>query len=180
MATVRLFAGIPVPDAQRSALAALQAGVPGTRWIPVENFHVTLAFIGEVTEDVADDAHAALESVLSAPFEMTVEGVGCFSQGINPTVLWAGISPSSALMTLQSRVQSALDRAGVPFERRKYTPHITLARFRDPAEDRLAGFLAQHHGLRLSPFTVDHFILYESLQTKAGSVYEAVAAYRLR
>ena len=80
---------------------------------------------------------------------------------------------------MQGKIELALIRAGLPPEPRKFAPHVTLARLRDPRRGELQEFLAAHAQFRAEPLRVDHFSLIASYPTKAGSVYEDQADYEL-
>ncbi|MFM2128606.1 MAG: hypothetical protein RL477_152, partial [Pseudomonadota bacterium] len=123
---IRLFTGIELPQSAREHLASIAGGVPGARWVPAENLHLTLRFIGNVDETTAADLDAALMQVRGAPFDLAIEGAGSFSRGRFPSMLWAGVARSEALARLHERIDSTLQRAGCEPETRKFTPHVTL------------------------------------------------------
>src|SRR5690606_24488149 len=101
-------------------LRRLRSAIPGARWVEQENLHLTLRFIGEVEGHVADDIDLALERIDADPFELALKGLGHFENGGEPTQLWADIEPNPPLMRLQEKVDSALRRVGVPFDRRNF------------------------------------------------------------
>jgi 2'-5' RNA ligase len=175
---LRLFVGIDFPPELKLRLSLLCAGVPGARWVDAGNFHLTLRFIGEISEDVAADVDEALARVKAPRFALQLGGAGVFG-GNKPRALWVGVERSPELVKLRDRVEQALLRAGLEPEERKFTPHVTLARLRDPELDTLARFLAAHAQFRPAPLPVDHFSLIASFPTKAGSVYEDQADYPL-
>ena len=176
----RLFVGIALPEDVRSDLAALCAGLPGARWVDEDNLHLTLRFIGEVGRDDAEDIHDALERVRGAPFDLMISGLGCFETGRKVRALWAGVVREEQLFRLQERVESALVRAGVEPERRKFKAHVTLARFRNGGSPRLGGFLQAHNAFSTRPFRVETFTLFRSFLGREGAHYEALADYPLR
>jgi len=174
---IRLFVGLTLPEHHRQRLSALGCGVEGARWVTVENLHITLRFIGEVDEDQAEDLAAALDLVTADPFEVSIKGLGTF--GHPPHSAWAGVvdTPPGALAALHANVESALVRAGLKPEGRKYTPHVTLARLRHVQEARLARFMEGSADLSLSLFSVTKFTLFESHLSPSGAHYESVAAF---
>lgn len=176
---LRLFVAIELPAATRQHLMTLTGGVRGARWTTEEALHLTLRFIGEVSEDEAFDIDQALATVTAPPLQLTLEGVGCFGSGKGLRVLWAGVAREDALGHLQAKVESALVRAGLPPEERKYSPHVTLARLRDVPPDRLASYLSAHGLFRSGPMDISHFTLFRSYPGKSGPVYEALADYPL-
>ena len=147
---IRLFVALSFPDAVRNSLATLCAGVPGARWSKPEQFHLTLRFIGEVDGRVAHAIAEELSSVVMPSFELSLFGVGTFGDKRKTHSLWAGVRPHPSLNRLQDKVDNACLRAGLAPDRRKFAPHVTLARLNTAAVDRLGGFLS-HHSLYLPP-----------------------------
>ena len=78
---IRLFTALELPEELRERMAMISRGVSGARWVPPENLHVTLRFIGEVPEDRYDDIVCALEAVHSEPFGLTIAEAGHFGSG---------------------------------------------------------------------------------------------------
>ena len=122
---MRLFIAIDLSDEIKDALLAVQngwydRGVRGN-FTPEENMHLTLAFIGDYPDPgpVLD----ALSGVSFAPFEITLEGLGCFGD-----LWWAGLRESAPLAAVVRRVRRALAENGIPFDRKRFSPHITLLR----------------------------------------------------
>ncbi|MFD4129112.1 RNA 2',3'-cyclic phosphodiesterase [Streptomyces globisporus] len=153
-ATERLFAAALPPDAAvaelRAALTPLHAlpGAPDLRWTGPEGWHFTLAFYGDVPEDVRPELEARLDRAArrTGPFALRVHGAGHFGG----RALWAGAAGGlDTLRLLAERAEAAARRAGLPMdEHRRYTPHLTLARSRGTADLRpfaaaLAGFEGQ-------------------------------------
>jgi len=174
---LRLFVGIGFPPELKLRLSLLCSGVPGAKWVDPGNFHVTLRFIGEISEDLAADIDDALSRLRARRFTLQMAGTGVF--GDKPRSLWAGIERSPKLVGLRDKIEQALIRVGLPPEPRKFSPHVTLARLRDPPLDKLRDFLTTHARFRADPLAVEAFSLIASFQTKAGSVYEDQADYRL-
>ena len=176
---LRLFVGIGFPPELKLRLSLLCSGVPGAKWVDPGNFHLTLRFIGEIGEDLAADVDDGLSRLQARRFTLQIAGTGVFGGGDKPRSLWAGIDRSSELAGLRDKVEHALIRVGLPPEPRKFAPHVTLARLRDPPIDKLRDFLVAHAQFRPAPVAVDRFSLIASLQTKSGSVYEDQADYPL-
>jgi 2'-5' RNA ligase len=176
----RLFTALPLPDSVRQHLLLASGGVPGARWSESHNMHLTLRFIGEVDRGLAEDCALALESVAAPRFELTISGVGQFGSGDRTRLLWAGIEKNPELIHLRDKIESVLVRVGLAPERRKFSPHISLARLRDAPQQRLAEFLQLHAGLRVAPFPVDRFVLYSSWRGNDAPSYREEAVYELR
>lgn len=174
----RLFVALSFSEIVSDALSVLQYGVDGARWRPVENFHLTLAFIGETDRHGFDDAIDALSGVDTPSFEMRLKGAGFFGDK-RPTSLWAGIAPNDALSHLQMKIETALRRTGFNLERRKFIPHVTLAYLKNVPPAVAAQYCADHGLFSCGPFPVDAFHLYSSQLGGESSHYEIEASYSL-
>ncbi|HYD06795.1 MAG TPA: RNA 2',3'-cyclic phosphodiesterase [Reyranella sp.] len=177
----RLFIALPVPEEIADALIALQSGVPDARWVPAENFHVTLCFAGEVQGATMRDLEEELGDVAGPPFPVEVSGVEQFSSGKQPKALAALVPKNDRLDWLHQKVSTVARNCGIEVDRRKFRPHVTLARFSQGAETghHLAQFMASHSTFRAGPWVADHFALYSSRLRPDGSVYREEAAYDL-
>jgi 2'-5' RNA ligase len=176
---LRLFVAIPPPEAIRDRLLDLEGGVPGARWVEADNLHLTLRFLGEVDEPMAADLDAELARLRAPAFEMALAGVDCFGSPKKPATLWAGVDAPPALGHLRDKVDRAAVAAGFAPERRKFKPHVTLARLKDAPRERLGRWLAENGLFRTPPFTVDRFALYRSDLRADGPVYTELAVYPL-
>ncbi|MCF4165361.1 RNA 2',3'-cyclic phosphodiesterase [Zavarzinia compransoris] len=169
---VRLFVALPLPAMLRQSLALLAGGIPGARWTPVENFHITLKFIGDVEEHVADDVVAALDGIHADAFDVAVKGVGTFDGRRGARLLYAAVPPVAGLADLAGRVESALRRVpGLEVENRRFVPHVTLARLKAPDVQRLGAFIERNGTLSYPAWRADHFALYSSVTGNEHSVY---------
>lgn len=177
---IRLFVAIPVPHDPALALAGLAEGVPGARWSPAKNLHITLRFVGDVAETLAEDLDSALSSVHAAPFGLGVAGVGSFGDNLGVQAIWAGVEANDALTVLRGRCESAARRAGLKPDTRTWKPHVTLAYLSGSEPARVATWNRDHSLLKLPAFTVDGFGLYSSWKTRNGSAYRLERFYRLR
>jgi 2'-5' RNA ligase len=176
---IRLFVGLALPESLRARLRGLCAGVPGARWVRPENFHLSLRFIGDIDEGVADDVDAALGVIAAPSFSLEPRGAGVFGKTGRARVLWAGIAPNPALSDLRDRVEAAVVRAGLAVETRRFSPHVTLARLKRAPAGRVEQFVVDHADFRADPFPVTRFYLYSSLLSSTGAVYTREAAYDL-
>lgn len=168
---IRLFVALTLPENVRQGLSFLCGGVPGARWQRPDQMHLTLRFIGEIDEGTAGDVVEALEGVAMDPFPLTVQGVGAFGEKRRSHVLWAGLKPEPELFRLQAKIETALIRVGLAPERRKFQPHVTLARLGQTSEAKVVDFLAAHGGYAMPPFMVEGFTLYSSHRGNGGAVY---------
>jgi 2'-5' RNA ligase len=177
---MRLFVGLELPWEVRQRMALLMgAGIPGARWVPAENYHVTLRFIGEAPRHLAEEIDHALAALKAPSFALTLAGIGTFAKGGRSQSLWLGVARSEPLERLQSKIETALQRCGLEPERRRFQPHVTLARLDNAAEAKLAGFVQAHNLFRTDPVTVEHFTLFRSLLGKEQPVYTPEVEYPL-
>lgn len=175
----RLFAAIDLPESVQDELVAFCCGMPGARWVPVEQLHLTLRFIGEVDGGLFREIREAFADVDGGAFDVQVKGFGYFPPRRQPRVLWAGIEPAHEVTALRNRIERALASLGVEPEKRKFAPHITLARLHDTPLVRVTNFLAGNGLYSSSTFTVSEFHLYSSVLTSKGAIHEIEASYPL-
>ena len=174
----RLFVGIGIPDAIADTLLPLQSGLSGARWRPRDCFHITLRFIGEVDRPVMQDIDTALSQVSGYQFDARLKGVGSFGSK-KPRAIWAGVDDGGSAAHLAAKVETALQRIGLEPERRKYTPHVTLAYLRGARPSMVDNYVRHHSEFKTDDFCVDRFILYESHLGKTTSHYAERADYTL-
>ena len=175
---MRLFVGLDLPWTLRERLALLAGGVPGARWVPVENYHLTLRFIGEVPAHRAEEIDIALAALRARPFALSLAGVGTFAKAGRERALWVAAERNPALDHLQGKIETALQRCGLAPERRRFPPHVTLARLDSSvAESRLAAYVQAHNLFRAGPIDIDHFTLFSSLLGKEAAAYVAEVDY---
>jgi len=175
---IRLFVALALPDDVAQGLLMLESGVPGARWSTREQLHLTLRFIGDVEEGDARAIDETLSGISAPRFTLELKGVGVFG-GKNPRALWVGVAPNEALVHLQRKIESVMQRLGFPAEERKFTPHVTLARLRAAPTERVIDYVAGHSLYRSGPFETNAFILYSSRLTPNGSIYAAERDYSL-
>lgn len=151
---------------------ALTPQVPGARWIPAINRHVTVRFLGAVDDDRVDAVKDAARRACAAakPGDVYLEGLGAFPRASRARVLWAGVKdPDGSAGGLFERLESEVARLGFAGEERGYTPHLTLARIKAPAPlpEEWADLLPAGGRFRL-----DRLNLMESKLSPKGARYE--------
>ena len=136
----RLFFAVPVPGPTRAPLEAvlprLEPLLAGARVTPPGGWHLTLAFLGRVQPEMADDVVGVGEAAVAgvAPVRLRLEGAGTFPEGGRARVLWVGLGgDAEVLVRLAAALAEACRAAGLPYEERPLVPHLTLARFPTPA-----------------------------------------------
>lgn len=175
---MRLFVAIDLPEETKQRLAAMCAGVPGAKWVGIDQMHVTLRFLGELDGARVRDVVESLAGVRAPAFEIGLHGIGTFGTGNRVRVLWAGVEAGPELGQLHGRVERAVRGAGVEPEGRKFHAHVTLARFKG-ASPNLAQYLSYHEPFRAGPFTATEFVLYSSHLNSRAAIYRAEARYPL-
>ena len=174
----RLFTALEIPRDAAMSLSLLRGGLPGARWIDVENYHLTLRFIGDVEGHVADEIANALDRVRRPSFPLALTGVGAFGSK-KPHSIWAGVTGSPDLTALQAEIERICQRIGVAADPRKFVPHVTLARLRDPDLSSVHRYLAHHSLYKSRIFEVDRFVLFSSRPSRGGGPYAVEEAYSL-
>ncbi|WP_173933583.1 RNA 2',3'-cyclic phosphodiesterase [Chelativorans sp. Marseille-P2723] len=174
----RLFIALEIPRDAALSLSLLRGGLPGARWVDVENYHLTLRFIGDVEGHVADEIAHALDRVQRPAFSLTLSGVGAFGQK-KPHSIWAGAAPSPDLQALQGEIERICQRIGLPADPRKFTPHVTLARLKNVSPRDVAAYLSARGNFSAAPFTVSRFVLMSSRDSVGGGPYVVEEAWPL-
>jgi 2'-5' RNA ligase len=176
---MRLFVGVDLPGEIKDALWALEERLrpqaPEAMWVPRDNNHLTMSFLGEVVEGRVPPILEALRATAmeaSGPIETALDGVGAFPSDRRARVLWAGLEDGQdRLGPLARAVASALEPLGFPPEKRAWTPHLTIARFRTPGDAR--GLVTAD--LDPVPFTVPAITLFRSHLARPAPRYEILA-----
>ena len=196
MMRLRLFIAVDPPQDIRRQAAALQSGVAlghSVRWVPVDQLHLTLKFLGDVEEASGAEIAKSLELVREKDFALELAGVGRFPPARPkplrrgegpprraPRVLWIGLNPQPRLLALHDAIELRLEGLGIEREEKAFSPHLTLARLRDDADaaevdrwfERGRDFLA-------GPFPVGRFHLYSSVLGPDGATHERIHSYDL-
>jgi len=176
---VRLFIAIELPTELKKELERLRTHIQGARWVPTEQLHLTLAFLGEVDEETAGKLIAQLAMVRTASFRLSFSGIGCFPDRQRPRVVWIGVKTAPNLLKLAAAVRQSVLAAGIFLDERPFSPHLTLARLKLPAGAELGVFLERHCKVTLDPFSVSQFTLFQSRLTQQGAVHKAVRDFPL-
>jgi len=176
---MRVFVGIALPGDLQDRLSDLQSGVAGARWLDPDSLHLTLRFVGDVSEPEAADLDAELSLIQDRAFDLHLSGVGAFERKRRVHALWAGVEKSDALVHLQAKVEQAVVRAGFEPMGRKYKPHITVARLKNGTGQDAGTYMEAHNAFAAGPVRVEAFTLFQSHLNRDGARYEALAEYPL-
>ncbi len=186
---MRLFLAINLEPAVREAVhaaaAPLRAAAPDLAWVDASRLHLTLKFLGERPDEVADAVGTAMDGVAGrhAAIRSSVGEFGAFPNFRRPRVVWIGMDDDPRLEMLHHDVETAADRLGLPVEGRPFRPHVTLARVpRRPATDTLralAGAARRAADARFDT-TVRSIDLMRSVLRPEGPRYERLHSSPLR
>ena len=185
---MRTFIAIELPEAVRKKLvgliAALRRGSVRASWVRSDHMHLTLRFLGEITDDHLEVINPALlEACVNTPsFALGVHGLGAFPNLRRPSVLWVGVGPlQPALADLQRASEAAARSAGLASETKPFHPHVTLARIKDPrSAGGLTGEVEAQRDFGAGAFDVTHVSLFSSELTPRGPIYTRIQEYPLK
>lgn len=183
MAVIRAFIAIDLPpevlqclDDVSQQLREKLIGAP-VRWVPVENIHLTLKFLGDVSESNIDMLTDLLQSIVSnvKQFELSVGGLGAYPKPHRPRVIWVGVEAPPDLMIAQRSVESEMSRLGYARERRPFNPHLTLGRVSRHSTNQdvrnIADVIKSNNVGYLGSARVTAFHIYRSDLKPSGAVY---------
>ena len=175
----RLFTGIEIPAEIGLALSTYRGGLPGARWIDPDHYHLTLRFIGDIDHRTADDVCSLLaEARRRSPLTISIESLDTFG-GDKPRAVFARASGNGELSDLQSEQERLIRQVGLAPERRKFIPHVTLARLRDASPIDVAGYIGMRGRFPKLAFTARRFVLFSARASTGGGPYVVEAAYPL-
>lgn len=174
----RLFTALEIPREAALSLSLLRGGLPGARWLNVENYHITLRFIGDIDGPTADGLIGAFDRIDRSSFSLTLSGLGSFGSK-KPHSIWAGVSPSAELKALQAEIERICQRHGLPPDPRRFFPHVTLARLRNARVGDVVKYLGGRGDFHTMPFDVGRFVVMSSRDSVGGGPYLVEEAYPL-
>ena len=175
----RLFAGLEIPAHVCSILSGLRGGLPGARWIEPSDYHITLRFIGDIGNRMAADIDSLLADVNRGPVSLRVSGLASFG-GDKPHSIFASVENNRQLSELQYEVDRIVRACGVEIDKRRFQPHVTLARLRGASSLDVADYLSKAGYFPPQSFTANRFVLFSSRASTGGGPYMVETAYPLR
>jgi 2'-5' RNA ligase len=176
---MRVFIAVDIPDTTRRGMAGLGGILPNARAVPEDQLHLTLRFLGEVEGGRLLDIQGVLAEISRPPFPLRLKGVGTFPPRGIPRVLYAGVDSPAPLFTLRQVIDRKLADLGIPRDKQKFIPHLTLARLKNCPLERLRQFLAGNALLVSPDFPVEGFTLYGSRLTRDGAIHTPLHTYPL-
>jgi 2'-5' RNA ligase len=174
----RLFTGIEIPEDIAAELELMRGGIWGARWIGRENYHITLRFMGDIPEHLAQEIAHELDGIEVRPFDIMLKGMGYFG-GKEPHTLYAGVEENASLRRLQAQHERICQSLGLDADPRRFTPHVTLARLRDASAAEVHNFVIGHNLFRSRPFPLSRFVLFPSRPSRGGGPYAVEEAYEM-
>ncbi|HTT32375.1 MAG TPA: RNA 2',3'-cyclic phosphodiesterase [Methylomirabilota bacterium] len=180
---MRLFVAMEIPSEVRQNLASLLESLRAIsrepKWVRPENLHVTLKFLGEVTDANIEKVRSGLERIRSEqPVSLEFRGLGFFPSAKRPRVFWTGIEASLNLKMLAGDIEAAMEKCGIPRETREFSPHLTLARFERPAlPEKLRSVIAENAHREFGALRTNQFHLIQSKLKPSGAEYTTVARF---
>ena len=182
---MRLFVAVEIAPEIRERItefvSQIRPTLPNARWSRPEGMHITLKFLGRVPDEKRSEIEAKLSGISAPHFRISVSDAGVFPNEKSPRVLWVGVGARPDLAKLADQVDAALSPLGFEREKRAFTPHVTLARFKDRVSK--AGVTAALSSAPAGGFgtmTATEFHLYESKLPPQGSRYSKLASFALR
>jgi 2'-5' RNA ligase len=186
---MRTFIAIDLDSGLKASLEALVGELGrapdsrSIRWVGAAGMHLTLKFLGEITEEQAARVSSVLETI--APrhraFDLVLESTGAFPPGRrSPRVLWVGVVPAPPLLAFQENIEGEMEKLGFPREKRPFHPHLTLGRMKFPARlDLLIQELNKHQGRRFGEMRVEKFTFFQSTLRPSGAEYTVLKEFGL-
>ncbi len=165
---MRLFVALDLPWEVKEDLSDLSCNIPGARWVPTDNFHLTLRFIGEASRLQAEEIDLALATLRGRSFAFSLSGLGWFEKAGRVSSLWAGVERNEDLARLQSKVETALHRIGLAPDRMDM-----------PVTPMLTTFVQANNLYRSVPIRADNVTLFSSFLGKDQPTYTPEAEYAL-
>ena len=179
---LRCFIAVTLPGPLKRAVGEviikLKESGADIRWVPYENLHFTLKFLGATDEELIDEIKGALNKKLShyAPFYIKIGGVGYFPGGRNPRVIWIGIEEQGSLAEVYGDVEEVMLKFGYPREGRPFSPHLTIGRVRSPRRVAEAiKRLEEFRTIAFDGFEVKGVTLMKSELKPGGAEYSSLA-----
>ena len=184
MAKVRTFIAIELAPHVVDGLARVQEELRGAgakvKWVARQNLHLTIKFLGDVEYEKVNEISQVITGAVAdtAPFALKVHGIGTFPKGGRaPRVVWAGIEgDTEKLERIYTRLNDGLVRFGVPYEKRRFSPHATIGRVRSPAgANRLVEAIRERADADFGETEVSGLVFFMSELTSSGPVYTVLA-----
>jgi RNA 2',3'-cyclic 3'-phosphodiesterase len=180
---MRLFVAIEISADIRRRITEFmnrtQPHLTNARWARPEGLHITLKFLGNVADQQRGAIEAALRGIEAPQFEVSLQNIGVFSNPRSPRVLWVGIESGPDLARLATSVDDTLAPLGFEREKRAFTPHVTLARFKEGSRTQNVSSVLPESNPGFGTMSATEFHLYESKLSPKGASYSKLASFAL-
>lgn len=189
---MRAFIAVDIDTKVRALLdeivSRLKKGVLFTsampNWVAIENIHLTLKFLGEITDSDLKLISETLNNIASdlSPINISVEKLGVFPNKKTPKVLWIGINKGKKeIMALQQRVESALANLGFEPDEREFTAHLTLARIKSlRGTTAMMDVVTSHMNMSAGECAINEITVYQSVLQKSGPIYTPIEKFQFK
>lgn len=175
----RIFIGIPIETKIASSLIPLQSGLEGARFSPIDNFHITLRFIGDLSENIIAELDDELAKIEFDKFKISLSKIGFFG-GNEPHSIHAMVDNNAQLNLLHEKCDIICKNLGFAKDHKKYVPHVTLAYLKNTPLEAVFAYQARNNLFKSKVWTIDRFYLYSSIMGKGPSKYFIEAEYPLK
>lgn len=183
---LRCFIAIEMPETVKSVLSEIEEGLKKSKadvkWVKPDNIHLTLKFLGNIKEENTEKIIKIMGKTCSHynPFNLEIKGVGMFPYIKSPRVLWVGIESNDVLKTLQEEIDNGMASIGFEREDKKFTPHLTLGRFRSSTgKEGLMEIIKLHEKDSFGIINVKSISLIRSDLNPEGARYSKIAEVSL-
>ena len=179
----RIFTAVDISEEARRQAAEhieslkMEFGRVRVGWERPEKLHLTLKFLGDTSDEQLEALRGSVRSIAreTEPFELTVRGTGLFPNLREPRVLWLGVEDEKHCLTkIFQMIDFECSKIGFAPEKRKFKPHLTIARLKEPHASRTLAEDHLHTDLPPVSFRVEDLVIYESELKPTGSVYKVV------
>lgn len=188
MQRVRAFIAIPVASgvAARASelIKRLRTTEAAVNWVPPQNLHLTLKFLGETPINESPEICEAVKRAVTdaPPFDLAFRGLSAFPSIEKPRTIWLGVSEGiEDLADLAGRIDGELAKLGYARETRRFAAHLTIGRVREsiPSDHPLLDAMAKHADFDANVMGVDEVVIYASFLDKKGPTYDALGTVEL-
>ena len=187
MKQIRSFIAIEINQGNRTKIVEVQKELlkanAGLKFVKPENIHITLHFLGNQDIETLNQIISHLESIFKTfpPFEFQPQGLGAFPNEKNPRVIWIGIGTGADIIeNIHTKSKNLLQKIGIGLEKRKYHPHLTLARIRTIKNKHLLiQLLNSYTPPEFELQKSEEIVLFKSILTPQGPIYEKLHFWRL-
>ncbi len=185
---IRSFIAVNITQTSRNVLGQLIGDLrilePGDwiRWVDPNKIHLTLMFLGDIREDQENRIAESLDRVsLPQSFPIYLAGMGCFPDAERARVLWVGVQEGAdgILSQIQVSIQNAMIDLGFRRDKKRFSPHLTIARIKKPVDgERMKSLINQHDTFKIEEI-ISEVVFMRSHLTSAGSIYTPMHSIRL-